>query len=112
MSDGEIKYTLEEVNHMVAREVAKQRMGDMERALQNIQVDQTKIWAKFDASFDALKVLIEGQDEKFRKEMERDFVTKLDHAELKASVEKMWIRVSAPVAAIVFIGGFVQHWIK
>jgi len=103
----EKNYTIDDVNHMVAREVAKQRMSDLERNLQQTNDQVVKMWAKFDASFEAIKLAIEGQEDNWRKEMERDFATKMDLERLDAKVDKVWLKVSLPVATVV---GLVQ-WI-
>lgn len=101
----EKNYTIDDVNHMVAREVAKQRMSDIERNLQQTNDQVVKMWAKFDASFEAIKSAIENQEQNWRKEIERDFATKMDLANLDAKVDKVWLKVSLPVATVV---GVVQ----
>lgn len=107
----EHKYTAEEVNHLVAREVAKQRMADMERQIGTLNNTITKAVADFNAKLDALSntistqhktiwEAIRGERDELRKEIEKDFATKLDLALLEAKVDKIWLKVSIPVATI------------
>lgn len=105
-------FTEEEVGHLVAREVAKQRMHDIERSIQTMKDDSLKMWAKFDAGFDSLQKAIENRDADLRKEMERDFATKLDLEQLKGEVSRIWLKVSVPVATIVSLITVGSHYIK
>jgi hypothetical protein len=96
-------YTEEEVNHLVAREVAKQRMADIERNVANVNDQVVKMWAKFDASFEALNKALENRDGELRREIERDFATKLEMEQLRSELSKVWLKVSIPVATLVIV---------
>jgi hypothetical protein len=107
MQEQEKSYTREEVDHLVAREVAKQRMNDLERSLSEVKSETLKMWAKFDASFGALQKVIEGRDQSLRDEIERDFATKLEVEQLKGEVSKVWLKVSIPVITVLTIAQFL-----
>lgn len=104
----EKKYTVEEVNHLVAREVAKQRMGDLERDLSELKNENVKMWAKLDANFDSLQKAIECRDDDLRKEIERDFATKVEVAELRGEMGKLSIKVTAMVSFAVMLIEFIS----
>lgn len=106
------QYTREEVDHLVAREVAKQRMSDLEKTLTDTKNDMVKMWAKFDASFESLQKTLEGRDKTLREEMERDFATKVEFEQLKGEVEKVWLKVSIPVTVVLVIAQFVVSQMK
>lgn len=105
-------YTREEVDHLVAREVAKQRMADLEKTLTETRNDMVKMWAKFDAAFETLQKAIEGRDKSMREEMERDFATKVEFEQLKGEVGKVWLKVSVPVTTILVLAQFFMDKLK
>lgn len=110
LPEQEAKYTKEDMDHMVAREVAKQRLSDLERNLEGTNQQVIKMFAKFDLSFESLQKVIEGQDEKIRKEIERDFATKLDLAEVRSEISKVWLKVSIPVSTVLILVGLVSKY--
>ena len=111
MPEQEKTYTAEEVNHLVAREVAKQRLGDLERDLTELKNENVKMWAKLDANFDSLQKAIEGRDNDLRREIERDFATKIEVAELRGEMGKLSIKVTAMVSIAVMLIEFAAKFL-
>lgn len=111
LKEEEKIYSAQEVEHMVAREVAKQRLADLERALAQTNEQVVKMWAKFDASFESLQRAIDGQETKLRIEIERDFASKLDLEQLKNEVGKIWLKVSIPVSTIVLMAEVYHRFV-
>jgi hypothetical protein len=108
-------YTEDDLNHMVAREVAKQRMDDMQRLLKE-QEHATK------NGFHDLKLQIQALSTQLgkasadmrielRAEMERDFATKLVVADLKASIASMWTKISYAFVGVTAAGAVVQYFL-
>jgi hypothetical protein len=106
-------YSQEEVDHMVAREVAKQRMSDLERNLENTNSQVVKMFAKFDVAFENLQRSIDSQDTKIRAEMERDFATKIEmttaHNTLDKKIDSVWYKVSIPVGTLLVVISILEH---
>jgi len=74
--EPEKMYTEEEANHMIAREVAKQRMNDLERNLNQTTTAVVQNFAKFDAKMDAIAQQVSeigSRDYLLRDDVERDF---------------------------------------
>lgn len=100
-------YTETEAQHLVAREVAKQRMGDMERMINEGEHRSVVSFAKLEAQINTLTNLVEKQSiamEKdtngLREEIKNDFATKVA---LKADFEKLNTKIDAQWAKLVTI---------
>jgi seryl-tRNA synthetase len=100
-------YTETEAQHLVAREVAKQRMGDMERMINEGERRSVVAFAKLEAQINTLTNLVEKQSiamEKdtngLREEIKNDFATK---AALEADFEKLNTKIDAQWAKLVTI---------
>lgn len=112
VTDDEKRYTQDEVSHLVAREVAKQRMADMERSISNTNDQVVKMWAKIEASFDSLKKSINERDNDLRREIERDFATKLEVEQMRGELNKIWLKVSLPVGTLLIALEFIFKLFK
>lgn len=105
-------YSGEEVEHIVAREVMKHRMGDLEGKLAAIEASMTALFSKLEASLAALSAQISKSSdmvkecrEELRAEVDREFATKLELNRLEAKVDKMWAKITVAVSLAV---GFTQ----
>jgi hypothetical protein len=95
-------YTEDEMNHLLSREVAKQRMGDMLRMIEENKKDVITGMAKLETQIDSVKNMIEKSnndrieaDNKLRTDLKEDFASKGDLDLLKAKVEGQWGKLAA-----------------
>lgn len=113
-------YTADDVQHMVAREVARQRMEDMERQLGTLTATLNKTVTEFNLKLDSInkniivntdKLFLEFREDRkdLRDEIEREFASQKELIRLEGKVDKIWLKVSVPVGVIVAIGGFIQY---
>jgi hypothetical protein len=79
--------------HLVAREVAKQRMGDMERSIKEGELRTVASFSELKAQVGTLTTLVEKQSlhmekatDNLREEIKKDFATKI---EVAADFEKL-----------------------
>jgi len=106
-------FTREEVDHLVAREVAKQRMADLERQLGSTNNEVVKMSAELRAQLTNILRQIEIQRSEIKAEIKEDFATKMDLLALESKVDKIWLKISIPVSVIVAVSQmFTTHFIK
>lgn len=118
MSEQPQTYTQEEVQHIVAREVAKQRMADVERQVGTLSAGFTKATAEFNAKIDSLSNVMSDQHRQLREQLKaeqediktwaRDKFADQLHTQgellrLEGKIDKIWLKVSIPVATITTI---------
>lgn len=105
-------YSSDEVQHIVAREVMKHRMGDLEVKLASVEASMTTLFSKLESSLAALSLQISKSSEmvkecreELRTEVDREFATKLELNRLESKVDKMWAKITVAVSLAV---GFTQ----
>ena len=117
MSD-EKTYTETEMQHLIAREVAKQRMGDMERMIEANKKETQIGFTKVEAQLTQVLTMIEKNNvdrsasfDALRREMKTDFATKSevenDFEKLNTKIDEQWKRISLVVGVISVVGGIV-----
>lgn len=105
-------YTREEVDHLVAREVAKQRMADLERQIGSTNNEVVTMAAELKAQLTNIQRQIETQRGEIKSEIKEDFATKMELLALESKVDKMWLKISIPVSIMVGIVQFVAEHYK
>ena len=123
----EPKYTETEAQHLVAREVAKQRMSDMERAIEEGERRSVQSMAEIKIQIANLALLIKEQSvtmeknsDLLKKEIEKDFATKLevndlsnrvesDFDKLNTKIDSLWGKLTLIVSTITAGGLFLQY---
>jgi len=119
---NEKTYTEEEAKHLIAREVAKQRLDDVERQVGSLKNDISKGNAETSAKIDSLRQTLTEQiarlydhvskdKEDLKEEFKDMFASHTDLIILEAKVEKMWLKVSIPVATITAVVNFIFLYI-
>lgn len=124
---SEKTYTENEAMHLVAREVAKQRMADMERMISEGERRAVQAMAELKVQIGNLELLIKDQSaameknaETLKKEIEKDFATKLelnelsnrvesDFDKLNTKIDSNWQKLTLIVSTIT-AGGLVIQW--
>lgn len=111
-------YTEDEMQHMLAREVAKQRMGDMQRMI-DANKNETQIgFTKLEVQLQQVLSMIEKNNvartesfESLRREMKTDFATKADvdadFEKLNTKIDTQWQKIALVVGTISVIGGVI-----
>lgn len=116
-------YTESEVNHLVAREVAKQRISDLERQIGAMKNDHSKGFAQMEAKLDALGRTMEMQHQQLREsyhseqvslkdQIAKDYATKLDLAALDNKVDKLWLKITLPVGTITLLANWLFSFLS
>ena len=105
-------YTETEVQHLVAREVMKHRMGDFEVKLSGVETSMSAMFAKLEASIHTVMIqitksadLVKECREDLKREIDREYATKLEVQRLEGKVDKMWAKITVAVSLSV---GFIQ----
>jgi len=103
----ELKYSETDAQHLVAREVAKQRMGDMERAIEEGERRSVQSMAEIKIQIANLALLIKEQSvsmeknsDLLKKEIEKDFATKLEVNDLSNRVESDFDKLNTKIDAL------------
>lgn len=108
-------YTEDEAMHLVAREVAKQRMGDLERTVRDGETKTAVGLAELKTQIGHVILMIDkksleedGIRKEFKKDIDKEFATKIDLQRLENKLDQMWLKITVSVAAIVGAGVFVS----
>ena len=125
----EPKYTEEEAQHLIAREVAKQRMTDIERMVNEGERRSIQSMSELKVQIANLALLIKEQSvameknsDLLKKEIEKDFATKLevndlsnrvesDFDKLNTKIDSMWGRLTIIVSTISAVGLVIQYFL-
>lgn len=125
----EPKYTETEAQHLIAREVAKQRMADMERMINEGERRSVQSMAELKVQIANLALLIKEQSvameknsDMLKKEIEKDFATKLevndlsnrvesDFDKLNTKIDSMWGKLTVIVSTISAVGLVIQYFL-
>lgn len=125
----EAKYTETEAQHLIAREVAKQRMADIERMINEGERRSVQSMAELKIQISNLALLIKEQSvsmeknsEMLKKEIEKDFATKIevnslsnrvesDFDKLNTKIDSMWGKLTLIVSTISAVGLVIQYFL-
>jgi hypothetical protein len=119
MPPHEKLFTEDEMTHAVAREVAKQRMSDMERSLKEGELRTVSSFSELKSQISTLTNLVEKQSlhmekatDNLREEIKKDFATKLevssDFEKLNTKIETQWSKLVLIFATITAISTTVS----
>ena len=113
-------YTEDEAFHLVAREVAKQRMSDMERLIKENDNKTSLAIAEVKVKIDSIYALLQQHEnarakgaKEIREEMATDFASKSELRLLESNIEnkldKLWQRVTLPITGVIAAGLLLQY---
>ena len=112
------QYSQDEVNHIVARETAKNQMSDFKSNLSLMNQSNTQALADINAKITQIFSIMSDQNKEQReereklidglkKEIEKDFASKIDMLNISNRLDQLWIKISAAIITAITIGGFV-----
>ena len=118
MSDETKQYSQDEVNHIVARETAKNQLNDFKsnlslmnqahtQALADINAKITQIFSIMSEQSKEQRIESEKLIESLKKEIEKDFASKIDMLNISNRLDQLWIKISVAVMTTFTIGGIV-----
>lgn len=120
--------TQDEANHLIAREVAKQRMGDIEKNVADMERRFIALFSELKTQLANQTLLIKEQSadmkqtsELLKKEIEKDFASKLevndlsnkvdtDFEKLNTKIDSLWGKLTLIVSTIT-AGGLVLQYL-
>ena len=117
---GDKVFTEDEAMHLVAREVAKQRMSDMERLIKENDTKTSIAVAEVKIKIDSIYALLQQHEQaraqgakEIREEMASEFASKSEMKLLESNIEnkldKLWQRVTLPITGVIATGLVVQY---
>lgn len=124
----EPKYTETEAQHLIAREVAKQRMADIERNISEMERRFISLLSELKVQLSNQTILIKEQSlsmektaDSLKKEIEKDFATKLevndlsnkvesDFDKLNTKIDSLWGKLTLIVSTITAGGLVLQYF--
>lgn len=126
-------YTPDDVQHLIAREVAKQQMAEIKAGLLDTNKKLLEVVSTFNAEIKALRELMAAAPIKvdecradMRREIERDFQTAISAERMEhriedridavdAKVDKQWLKITVVLGTlsslITGIGVAVNYWL-
>jgi septal ring factor EnvC (AmiA/AmiB activator) len=114
---AEKMFTEDEAMHLVAREVAKQRMSDMERKISDNDTKTSIALAEIKTQIKQVINMIEKQSieedhtrKELKEEIERDFATKSDLKVVEVKLDGLVTKIAMVVGTLTAIG-LVIKWI-
>ncbi len=118
MSDESKHYSQDEVNHIVARETAKSQMNDLKSNLGLMNQANTQALADINAKITQIFSIMSEQNKEQRdereklidglkKEIEKDFASKIDMINISNRLDQLWIKISVAIMTAVTIGGLL-----
>lgn len=110
-------YTEDEAMHLVAREVAKQRMGDMEKKISDNDTKTSIALAEIKTQIKHVINMIEKQSleedrtrKELKEEIEKDFATKADLKAVETKLDGLIVKITMIVGTLTAIG-MVAKWV-
>lgn len=107
-------YSEDETMHLIAREVMKHRMEDLEKKLAAGELATAVGLAKIENHLGEVKIMIEKQSVKedksrgdLKKEIESDFASKTDFANLKKQIDDLVLKINWTIVLIIAAGGVI-----
>jgi hypothetical protein len=107
-------FTEDEAMHLVAREVAKQRMSDMERKIDQNDHKTTVALTEIKQQISQVIVMIDKQsleqeksDQSLKVEIEKEFASKLDLQRLESKLDSLSTRIYVAISVIAAVGAAV-----
>lgn len=111
--------TEEEAAHLVAREVAKQRMGDMERKISENENKVTISLAELKQQINQVMLMIEKQNveqgkssKELKEEIEKEFASKLDLQRVENKLDGLLMKITVVVATVSTIGAAISWFLN
>jgi hypothetical protein len=119
MPPDEKLFTQDELLHAVAREVAKQRMSDMERSIKEGELRTVSSFSELKSQITTLSNLVEKQSlhmetatNSLREEIKKDYATKKELSaefdKLNIKVETQWSKLVLIIATITTVGTVIS----
>ena len=110
-------YTQTEVQHIVAREMAKQQIKQLEQGQIELNKKMLELKSELLTELHTLRVTLEKQPET----LEKDFVSRMEALKMKSEVEKQvsdlenkvdsqWLKITIPIGVITALGA-IANWL-
>lgn len=116
MVDNNRMFTEDEAMHLVAREVAKQRMGDMEKKISENDTKTSIALAEIKTQINQVILMFEKmtidqskERKELKEEIERDFATKADLKAVETKLDGLVIKITMIVGTLTAVG-LVIKW--
>lgn len=118
MSDPEKTFTQDDLNHIVARETAKLQLADFKNNLALMNQANTQALADINAKISQIFNMISEQNkeqredqekliESLKKEIEKDFASKIDMINISNRLDQLWIKISVAIMTSITLGGVI-----
>lgn len=118
MSDIEKQFSQDELNHIVARETAKLQLADFKSNLALMNQSNTQALADINAKINQIFNMISEQNKEQRedqeklidtlkKEIEKDFASKIDMINISNRLDQLWIKISVAIMTSITLGGVI-----
>lgn len=107
------KFTEEEMQHALEKEVAKFQVSTLTRDVDFIKQTSTKDLTEIKAQISQVIGMIKDQSieqeknkKEFKAEIEKEFASKVDLARLENKLDSLWLRITVTVSVLVSCGLF------
>jgi len=118
MSDESKQYSQTELDHIVARETAKNQMSDFKNSLALTNQANTQALADINAKITQIFSIMSEQNkehklerekliEDLRKEIDKDFASKIDMLNISNRLDQLWIKISVAIVTTFSIGSLI-----
>lgn len=118
MTEKNKQYTQDELDHIVARETAKNQLSDFKNNLALTNQANTQALADINAKINQIFSVMSEQNkeqrierekliEDLRKEIEKDFASKIDMINISNRLDQLWIKISVAIMTTFAIGGLI-----
>lgn len=118
MSDSDKQFSQDELNHIVARETAKLQLADFKSNLALMNQSNTQALADINAKINQIFNMISEQNKEQRedqeklidtlkKEIEKDFASKIDMINISNRLDQLWIKISVAIMTSITLGGVI-----
>jgi hypothetical protein len=118
VTNPEQKFTQDDLNHIVARETAKLQLADFKSNLALMNQANTQALADINAKISQIFNMISEQNKEQRedqeklidvlkKEIEKDFASKIDMINISNRLDQLWIKISVAIMTSITLGGII-----